>query len=133
MSDDTPPRRKRGRPRLAHPRTRVINVRCTASQRAEIEKLAGQAGMSVADFLRDQAVNGKPPRSIRRPQVDLDKLQQVLDGLRELGPSTNDMAHAANSGTLVWGDAERAELAELCARTKQLRDLLMEALRVARV
>lgn len=119
-------RRSRGRPRLANPRRHVLHVRCTADEHAAIHQAAADAGIEVADFLRDQVVRGRPLRSIRRPKVDREQLAQVLAELHQLGPWLNDLARAANAGERL---PKASELAEITARTRHMRDLLNQALR----
>ena len=124
VSDDTP-KRPRGRPRLANPRRHVLHVRCTADEAATLDQIAAEAGMTVPDFMRDHGLWGKPPRSVRQPRVDREKLAQVLAELNELGPVMNDYARAVNThGTLPT----TAELVEIAARTKRMCKLLNDAL-----
>ena len=124
MSDKTA-KRSRGRPRLENPRRYVLQVRCTADEHATITQAATDAGIEVADLIRDQAVKGRPPRSIRKPRVVREKLAQVLTELHELGPWLNDLAWAANTGQ---GLPTTTELTKLRARTEHMRDLLNDAL-----
>ena len=124
MSEDTT-RRPRGRPQVANPRRRVLHVRCTAEEHAAIHQAAAEAGIEVADFVRDRMVKGKPPRSIRRPGVDRQQLGQVLAELHQVGPWLNDLARAANAGQ---GLPTGSEMTEILARTRHMRDLLNQAL-----
>ena len=124
MTGDTT-KRPRGRPRLAEPRRHVLHVRCTEAEHDEIHQAAAAIGVDVADFMRDQVTNRRPPRSIQQPRVDRVKLAQVLAELQELGPLANAQARAVNTGETL---PTTAELVETTARIKRMRDLLADAL-----
>ena len=101
-----------------------VFVRCTDTELATITAAAARAGMSVAAFMRRQAIGTAGPRAVRRPQVDRVELARVLAALGRYGSNVNQLARAANGGALP----HEHELAEAAAATLEMRGMLMRAL-----
>ncbi len=79
-------------------RTELIATRWTPEERAELEARAERAGVSVAAYLRQQALGGSGPRARRRPHADAAALLQLLGQVGRIGSNINQLAHAANAG-----------------------------------
>jgi hypothetical protein len=59
-------------------RTSPIGFRATDAERAEIEKAAERAGLSVGSYVRSRALAKPTTRAQRRPPVETQQLAQLL-------------------------------------------------------
>ena len=108
------------------------SMRFTVEERAWLDQMAGD--ISLADFLRsiifDEAQLSKRRRRRKSPIKDAPLLTSVLGeiGRSRLANNMNQLAKAANSGSLeVSPDTERA-LQQACADIQWMRNALMAAL-----
>lgn len=115
----------RGRRRVDDAKTKFISVRCTAQERAQIDALARQAGLSVGAYLRRLAIGSAGPRAVRRPPVERRELARMLGHLGKVGSNLNQIAHAFNRDREV---PHLTELKLIREQVKELRDALMAAL-----
>lgn len=108
-----------------------FSLRLTFEERAALEQAAGD--MPLGAYIRSQMFQGKKARTRRRykrPVKDHQALGQLLGALGEarLANNLNQLAKAANTGSLpVTPETEKA-LREACAEIHQMRSLLMRAL-----
>ena len=80
-------------------KTRTFVVRLDDIQYSVIEKYAAQLGMSMADYIRHQAIHGKV--DLHYPiVVDLPQLQKFTDELSAIGNNLNQIARYFNMGGL---------------------------------
>ena len=70
---------------------RLPNLRVTAAERAEIERRAEEAGLTLVEYCRHAIFKTKIPP--RRASVD----QALLVELNRIGVNLNQIAHAVNS------------------------------------
>lgn len=107
-----------------------FSLRLTAEER---ESLLAQAGARpLGAFIRARLLGKevRPRRQRRQPTVDHEKLAAVLAGLGQsrLSQNLNQLAYAANCGTLdVSPDLTRA-LEAACADIRDMRNMLITAL-----
>lgn len=119
----TPPR---------EPKSAPFSLRLTFEERAILEKAAGD--MPLGAFIKRKAFDGKPiaaPRRGRRYAVaDHQALAQVLAllGQSRLSSNLNQLAHAANTGSLLVTNETEKALREAAAEVAQMRKLLLQAL-----
>ena len=110
-------------------RRRLVAVRCTDAELADIEAKAEWAGMTVGAYMRHQATGTSGPRAVSRPQVDRAALARVLAHLGHYGANLNQLAHRANAGEIPnWQIWDRDRLTELRDATRDMRAALMAAL-----
>lgn len=108
-----------------------FSLRLTFEERAALEQAAGD--MPLGAYIRSQVLqDGKARhrRRYKRPVKDHQALGQLLGELGEarLANNLNQLAKAANTGSLpVTPETEKA-LREACAEIHQMRSLLMRAL-----
>jgi len=111
-----------------------FSLRLTFEERARLEELAGNE--PLGSYIKRKVFNGKGggtkrARSrIRRPIKDEQKLAQVLAmlGQSRIANNLNQLAKAANMGTLpVMPDTER-DIRRACADVALLRRELLRAL-----
>jgi hypothetical protein len=109
-----------------------FSVRFTPEERERLDRAA--AGMPLGAFLRSLIFDEDLLKKRRKPRKSPVKDHQVLARLQaELGQSRlannlNQLAKAANSGSLeVSPDTEKA-LQSACSDVKWMRHMLMEAL-----
>ncbi|MEA3014806.1 MAG: hypothetical protein QOD42_3351 [Sphingomonadales bacterium] len=126
-SDAPPPSPAMAEPKPLHP----VSLRMTFEQKAQLEQDA--AGMSVAAYIRWRLFDPDSPAPRTRgkfPVKDhlaLTKLLALL-GQSRIANNVNQLAKAANSGSLPLSpDTERA-LKEAATDIAEMRRLLLEAL-----
>jgi mobilization protein NikA len=115
----------RGRRRVAEPRTKLINVRCSERERSGIEQRAEQAGLSVGAYLRVQALGAPGPRAVRRPPIERKELGRLLGHLGKIGSNINQLAKRYNQIGMFPG---YPEIAVMRREVGELRDALLKAL-----
>ena len=108
------------------------SIRFTEEERAWLDKVA--AGIPLSDFLRPLIFNEALLKKRRKPRKSPVKDYQILASVQgELGKSrlannVNQLAKAANSGSLeVSPDTERA-LQQACSDIRWMRNALIAAL-----
>lgn len=109
-----PPPQKRGRPkkRAAELRTGQFRVRVSVAEKAGIERAAGEAGLSVSEYLRRRAL-GRPV------EARVDAAARGL--LRRLGVNLNQLVRVAHrAGQVEHGDELVGVLAEVRAAVRTL-------------
>lgn len=108
-----------------------FSLRLTFEERAQLNKAA--AGMSLGAYIRGQLLGANAsPRKTRGkfPVKDHEALGRVLGqlGNSRLANNINQLAKAANTGSLpVTAETER-ELLSACASIQNMRDELLRAL-----
>lgn len=113
------------------PPTLFVSLRLTFEEKARLQREA--AGTSVSDYMRQRLFDEYVPPPRRRgkhPVKDHQALAQVLGklGQSRLSANLNQLARAANTGSLpVTPDTESALLAAV-AEIQEIKRLLMEAL-----
>ncbi len=103
MSDERQPKAD-GRKRKAsqkRQRSFSIEIALTSTERAEIERRAADAGLSLSSFSRAAALGDPGPRAARRPTVEAATLASVHAELKRVGNNVNQIAKALNSGHRV--------------------------------
>ncbi len=114
-----------------------LSLRLTFAERALLEKKAG--GQSLSGYIKNELFGGTGATpafglslgaSSRRVGTKDRLLAQILAklGESELGPSMNELAQAARSGSLYVNDLVESQLVQACADIAELRLLLLEAL-----
>lgn len=111
--------------------TKPFSLRLTFEERVELEKSA--AGMPVGEYIRARLFDGsEAPRRTRGkfPVKDHKELAQVLGllGQSRLSSNLNQLAKAANSGTLPVTPDVEAELKRACHEIREIREHLIKAL-----
>lgn len=79
-------------------RSSVVGLRMTPEERAELDRRADRAGLSVAAYLRAAALGDAGPRATRKPPIAKQELVRVLSQLGKIGSNVNQLARAVNSG-----------------------------------
>ena len=123
----TPRIRKRGRSKAAAP----FSLRLSVEERAKLE--AAAAGAPLGGFIRAKLFEGElTPRRTRKPAPVKDHmaLAQVLGmlGNLRLANNLNQLARAANIGTLPLTPEVEEELIRACAAVLAIRAELIRAL-----
>lgn len=83
-------------------RSKLINLRVTADERAAWQALADDAGLSLADLIRqrlDQPVL-QPPKSDRIQRVVIEADPALILQLSKIGNNLNQLARAVNTAGL---------------------------------
>lgn len=103
MNDETEQQDDRKKDASSQNRKRraSIEIALTPEERAEIERRAADAGLSLSSFCRAAALGDAGPRARRRPIVDAVELAKTHAELRRIGNNLNQIAHALNIGETV--------------------------------
>ena len=103
-----------------------FTVRLTGEERAELERRAERAGLSLGGYFKSAAFNTPPPPQSRRPPADRTELAKLLAAIGRIGNNINQLARVANAGS--WPESK--ELGKACTDIKSIRTALMTALGV---
>ena len=109
-----------------------VSRRLTVEERARLESEAGDMplGAYIRSRLFDQPTGDRRPRQAKRPVKDHQALANVLGelGKSRMANNLNQLAKAANSGSLLLTSETEKSLQEACAGVQWLRTTLMQAL-----
>ncbi|MBB4286074.1 plasmid mobilization relaxosome protein MobC [Roseospira goensis] len=111
-----------------------FSIRLTPEERQALENRAGRQALGAyirARLFEDQGEEQSPRRTARRPAIKDDKaLAQVLAllGQSHLAGNVNQLARAANSGSLPMTPEVRAALTDASADIADMKAALMQAL-----
>jgi len=105
-------------------RTRVVQVRLSEAEYAEIAKRAEAALLTPASYVRAATLDAPPPRARRRPAVEAVQVARVLAQLGKIGSNLNQIAHRLNAGRSVAPESVDRAAADVSA----MRDACMASL-----
>lgn len=109
-----------------------FSLRLTFEERARLERDAADMplGAYIRSRLFDQPAGDRRPRQAKRPVKDHQALANVLGelGKSRIANNLNQLAKAANSGSLLLTSETEKSLQEACAGVQWLRTTLMQAL-----
>lgn len=117
----------------AQPETRTalspVTLRLTPKERARLEELA--QGMTLSAYIRacvfaENARSRKAADALANKNAAAEAL--ALLGQSRIASNLNQLAHHANLGLLITGEAEKAQIAEANVHLAAIRELLMQAL-----
>lgn len=109
-------------------------VRFSDAERAYLEQLAGN--LSLGSYIRQELLKDfeqketQPRRKLRKPSIDDQKIAALLAGLGQsrIPNNLNQLAKAANCGTLDTSEEVEKQLEEACAAVLAMREALFIAL-----
>lgn len=82
-------------------RTSIVNLRLSAEEKGRWQRQAADAGLTLADFLRQKTEGAAPtkiePRKKRRPLKCIDADPKLLHGIARLNSNLNQLAKWANT------------------------------------
>jgi hypothetical protein len=107
-----------------------FSLRLSADERVRLNEQAGSQPLGAYIRSRLLGQNTEKRRPVRKPSLDHQKLAFVLSelGRSRLASNMNQLAKAANIGTLDFSDSVVKELEEACRAIYQMRDILITAL-----
>ena len=97
-------------------RSIVLHTRWTPAEDQALRQAADSAGMSVASYLRHQALGTSGPRSARRLTLDEVLIRELIGEISRVGNNLNQLTRLANMGDLE----EPRDLAPVLHRTDAL-------------
>ncbi|ADM09244.1 hypothetical protein PB2503_05867 [Parvularcula bermudensis HTCC2503] len=123
---------RNSRPKASPP----FSIRFTDEERSRLDRAAG--ALSLAAYIRLKLFDDDMPRSRRstkrrrQPSAELAVLSHMLGGLGQsrLASNLNQLAKAANTGTLPLSPEVERELKEACEAVQEMRRDLVAALGV---
>lgn len=112
-------------------KTRPFSLRLTFQERASLEQEAGD--IPLGGYIRSVLLDETRPRKrtrFKRPVKDHKALGQVLAelGATRIASNLNQLAKAANSGSLPVTEETEQEIKEACKTVQWMRDRLVAAL-----
>lgn len=109
-----------------------FSLRLTFEERARLEREAGDTplGAYIRSRLFDHPETNRRPRQNKRPVKDSQAIASVLGelGKSRIANNLNQLAKAANSGSLPLTPETEKSLQEACSGVQWLRTTLMQAL-----
>ena len=105
-------------------RGRLLQIRLTDAELAEIQALADRAELTPASYARAVLLDTPAPRARRRAAGDTVQVAKMLGELGKVGSNLNQLAHHANAGLGVSASVIEAGLADVA----EIRRACMEAL-----
>lgn len=105
-------------------RTRVVQVRLSEAEYAEVAARAQAALLTPSSYVRASALDAPPPRARRRPAVEAVQVARVLAQLGKIGSNLNQIAHRLNVGRNVAPDS----VAQAAEDVSAMRDACMASL-----
>ncbi|MEM8617012.1 MAG: hypothetical protein AAGF20_08765 [Pseudomonadota bacterium] len=109
-----------------------VTLRLTADERARLEELA--AGMTLSAYIRSCVFAEQDRRIKRRPTSTIADKKALAECLALLGQSRmasnlNQLAYHANIGALVVDDEVKGQINESYEAIREMRSLLIDALK----
>lgn len=105
-------------------RNKVLQVRLSDSEFAEVEAHAERALLSPASYVRQTVLDSPAPRARRRPSVEAEQVARVLAQLGKMGSNLNQIAHQMNAGQTIAHET----LARAMTDVSVMRDACLSAL-----
>ncbi len=105
-------------------RSRILTARFDDAEFEMVVTAAEKAGLTVSSYARQTLLGAPAPRQVRRPPVERRELVRLLGELGKVGGNLNQIAKAANSGVVVYGNEIDAALAGLL----EVRSAILSAL-----
>lgn len=121
MTDGT--RKKSGSERRE--RKRIIGVRVTDDEMAEITAEAERSGLTVASYARSVLLSAPAPRARRRPSIEAEALGRLLGDLGKVGSNLNQIAHHMNAGR---NEVSPAAMEAALSEVADIRAAILEAM-----
>lgn len=117
-------------PEKANERSAPLSVRFTEAEKTRLKDLAGSR--PLGHYIRDRALQGdSEPRATRHSPVrDAEPLGRLLGmlGQSRLSSNLNQLAKAANQGSLPVTEETEADIRQACTDVFEMRLLLLRAL-----
>lgn len=111
-------------------KSKPLSVRFTEAEKARLEDLAGATPLS--QFIRERALGDatEARAKVRQPLKDAEPLGRLLGllGQSRLSSNLNQIAKAANQGSLPVTKEVEDDLRAACAQVFEMRHLLLKAL-----
>ncbi len=105
-------------------RNKLLQVRLTPDELAEIEAQAARAELTTASFARSILLSSPAPRARRRPAVQTQEVARLLGELGKVGSNLNQIAHRLHTGQAVGSNS----VADAVADVQAMRDACLAAL-----
>lgn len=89
-------------------RTRLLSVRLTVSEYADLDARAQLVSLEISAYVRKTILNAPAPQRARRQSHDVAALGRVLVALNRIGSNINQIAREAhrNGNVEIYRDAE---------------------------
>ena len=89
----------------------IVGFRVTDEERAELEKAADRAGLTLGSYVRERVLSAPKTRAVRRPPIEKVLLAQLLGQLGRVGGNIHQIVKQINFGNGVMHDELRSALA----------------------
>lgn len=108
-------------------RARIVPVRMSEPDRAELTARAERAGLTVAAYVRMQTLETPPPRARPQPSINVKLLSKLLGQVGKIGSNVNQIAARMNREDLI-DPRDVDSVRFLSENIYDLRAAIMEAL-----
>lgn len=98
-----------------------FSMRLSHEERAEIEKRAQAAGLSIGGYCKSVILDKPPPRASRRPSLEKQELAKLIGQVSRVGSNLNQIAKRLNLHASIEVPELKAALDDLA----QLRAAVM--------
>jgi hypothetical protein len=105
-------------------RNKLLPIRLSDDERTEIEELSRKAGLTVGSYARQQMLQAKPPRSVRRPSLEREMTAQLLGQVGRVSGNLHQLVRHLNYGK----EADRRRVVEVLDALDLLKREIMQAL-----
>ncbi len=126
LATAAPPSRNKPKRRYTPP----FSMRFTVEERKRLDEMAG--GQPLGSYIRDRLLGEQVEkrRKVKKPTVDSAMLAMVLSELAQsrLASNVNQLAKAANMGTLDITPEIEQEIEQACQEIQAMKALLIAAL-----
>ena len=79
-------------------RQRRITFRCTDEERAQVERAADAAGLTLGSHIRECVLQSPQTRRQRRPTVEVQTLARLLGEMNKIGSNVHQILKRVNFG-----------------------------------
>jgi len=86
---------------ISNKRTPPFSIRLSHEERAELERRAETAGLTIGGYCKSVIFEKDPPRRSRRPSVEKVELARLLGEVGRLGNNLNQIARRLNFESTV--------------------------------
>lgn len=88
----------------------IVGFRVSGTERAELEKAAELAGLTLGSYVRERVLSAPRTRAVRRPPIEQKLLAQLLGQLGRVGGNIHQIVKQMNFGAGVMHDELRSTL-----------------------
>ncbi|MGZ3218572.1 plasmid mobilization protein [Paracoccus sp. T5] len=106
-------------------RSKLLQIRVTPDELAEIVAQADRAQLTPASYARSVLLSAPAPRARRRPSIEAEAMGRLLGELGKVGSNLNQIAHHMNAGR---NEVSPAAMEAALSEVADIRAAILEAM-----